>query len=301
MKKGLGLVVIIIMIAFINLQSVSALSSTTTLNCNNTLNYGSTGEQVKILQTMLNEVSNCGLAVDGVFGNLTYNCTKLFQAQNNLAVDGIVGINTCTKLNSKITTPEVVHKRGVVTGNGVNIRKKASLSAKVLKVVPLGSVFTVYSETQNWYKVKINNKKYGYINKAYFKTSAILLDISDQKLYLFKDGVNTLSTKVVTGMKNYHDTPVGSYVLYKYNLQTNTTLRGYNDNGTTYAAHVDYWMPFIPNRGIGFHDATWRGTNEFTQDRYTYDGSHGCVNMLYGDAQYLYNSITNDINVVVRS
>ena len=287
-------------LSFVSLQNVQAES----LKCNVNLRYGSTGEEVKVLQTMLNKVTNCNLAVDGSFGSLTNNCVKTFQAQNSLEVDGIVGINTCSKLNSLVGKTSIVKstgfKKGVVTGDVVNIRKKPSMSGKILKTVELGKVFNIYGESGNWYKIK-SDKNYAYISKDYLKKVAIIVDISEQKLYLYKDGVVDFTTSVVTGMKNRHDTPVGSYVLYKANTATDVTLRGYNDNGTRYASHVDYWMPFVMSRGIGFHDATWREVEEFVADRYTYDGSHGCVNMMYQDAQYLYNNLPESISVVVRN
>ena len=50
-----------------------------TLNCNNYLEYGATGEQVKILQEELNKAINCNLHVDGIFGQKTKQCILKFQ------------------------------------------------------------------------------------------------------------------------------------------------------------------------------------------------------------------------------
>ena len=45
-------------------------------------------------------------------------------------------------------------------------------------------------------------------------------------------------------------------------------------------------MPFVGN-AIGFHDATWQPGfgGSMYMDGY---GSHGCVNLSYGDAEALY-------------
>ena len=51
------------------------------------------------------------------------------------------------------------------------------------------------------------------------------------------------------------------------------------------------------NGGIGFHDATWQ--DYFGGDRYTYAGSHGCINMPYEKAKTLYNNISTGYYVVV--
>ena len=105
-----------------------------------------------------------------------------------------------------------------------------------------------------------------------------------------------MNVPVVTGTKGKTDTPTGNYVLRSYNKQYDTTLRG-----SYGSAHVYYWMPFIGN-SIGFHDAAWRSTSDFNNNStYTYNGSHGCVNMLSYDAQTLYSSLNNDTAVLVRN
>ena len=63
------------------------------------LALGSTGSDVKALQTMLNN-NGYGLKVDGVFGKLTLAAVKDYQSKNGLAVDGVVGPKTLAKLNS---------------------------------------------------------------------------------------------------------------------------------------------------------------------------------------------------------
>lgn len=59
-----------------------------------TLRKGSRGESVKLLQRLLN------LHADGIFGHLTEEAVKTFQAEHSLVVDGIVGPKTWAKLPS---------------------------------------------------------------------------------------------------------------------------------------------------------------------------------------------------------
>ena len=99
------------------------------------------------------------------------------------------------------------------------------------------------------------------------------IDISSQILYVKHGDEILLSTSIVTGMIYSHDTPVGLYEIYS--KETSRYLDGYNDNGTTYHCWVDYWLPFYS--GYGIHDASWR--LEFGEDIYTYNGSHGCINI----------------------
>lgn len=64
----------------------------------NILRKGSTGENVKALQILLNGRDfQCGIA-DGKFGSQTLYAVKKFQAENSLTVDGIVGADTWTML-----------------------------------------------------------------------------------------------------------------------------------------------------------------------------------------------------------
>jgi len=64
----------------------------------NTLKNGSRGTQVKVLQWLLNEGGyDCGTA-DGIFGKKTLAAVKAYQKAEGLAVDGICGKNTWTKI-----------------------------------------------------------------------------------------------------------------------------------------------------------------------------------------------------------
>lgn len=63
----------------------------------NTLKYGSSGSEVKALQTALNR-AGLQVTVDGIFGAQTTTAVKKFQLANGLTVDGIVGPATWDKL-----------------------------------------------------------------------------------------------------------------------------------------------------------------------------------------------------------
>lgn len=63
-----------------------------------TLKNGSRGEEVRILQSKLNEIGKYGLTVDGIFGAKTEKAVKDYQTKNDLSTDGIVGAKTWSKL-----------------------------------------------------------------------------------------------------------------------------------------------------------------------------------------------------------
>lgn len=118
----------------------------------------------------------------------------------------------------------------------------------------------------------------------------IELDITRQMVWMYRNGECILETPCVTGnLKTKHGTPTGIYHLtYK---TTSAILRGRD-----YASYVDYWMPF--NKGIGFHDASWR-KGVFGGEIYKTSGSHGCVNMPLQAAKTLYQNITSDIPIII--
>lgn len=96
----------------------------------------------------------------------------------------------------------------------------------------------------------------------------IEVDMSEQKMYYYMDGVLTIDTPIVTGNTSRRmGTPSG--VNFVYAKQKNRVLRGRD-----YASPVDFWMPVKGN--IGIHDASWRGT--FGGTIYQTNGSHGCIN-----------------------
>lgn len=120
------------------------------------------------------------------------------------------------------------------------------------------------------------------------------LDLSRQRVWMYVDGECVLETPCVTGnVSQGYSTPAGVYYLtYK---TMHATLEGYNYDGSTYSTPVTYWMPF--NGGIGFHDATWRGS--FGGNIYMTNGSHGCVNLPYWAASTLYSYINTSIPIIL--
>lgn len=134
------------------------------------------------------------------------------------------------------------------------------------------------------------------VNQTYRTLGNTYVEINktNQHLFYYKNGKLLLECDVVTGiLKGGHDTPVGLY--YVSQKQRNRVLRGFNDDGSKYAAFVRYWMRF--NGGIGLHDAPWQPY--FGRKRYIYAGSHGCVNMPSKAAEKLYGMIELYTPVVV--
>lgn len=65
-----------------------------------TIKFGDYGVHVVYLQQRLTAKGYGVGAIDGKFGNKTLEAVKAFQAENNLTVDGVVGINTWNALEN---------------------------------------------------------------------------------------------------------------------------------------------------------------------------------------------------------
>lgn len=68
------------------------------------LKVGSSGSQVKTLQTKLNNWGYDAGTVDGIFGSKTQAAVKRFQQKNGLVVDGIVGAKTAAALGMTLSS-----------------------------------------------------------------------------------------------------------------------------------------------------------------------------------------------------
>ena len=119
--------------------------------------------------------------------------------------------------------------------------------------------------------------------------SYVEIDLSSQKLWLYKNGERIISTSFVSGsVAEGHRTPTGIYSIYS--KQTDRYLTGAN-----YRSFVHYWMPFLG--GYGLHDASWRSS--FGGTIYYYDGSHGCVNLPSSAAKTIYNNVSVGTKVIL--
>ncbi len=115
------------------------------------------------------------------------------------------------------------------------------------------------------------------------------VDLSDQYMYYYKNGELIVETDIVSGdIPKGWTTPRGVFAIYgKY---TDQYLYGKD-----YIDFVSYWMPYF--RGYGLHDSDWR--DEWGGDIYTYDGSHGCINMDKDPARIIFENIEIGTPVVV--
>ena len=92
-KKKFFLILTLVLVIFSLIAIIFGISKSYGLS-----KYGSTGEEVKEIQTKLKNWGYYSGEIDGIFGSKTLQAVKDFQSNNGLTVDGIVGEQTLAAL-----------------------------------------------------------------------------------------------------------------------------------------------------------------------------------------------------------
>lgn len=136
------------------------------------------------------------------------------------------------------------------------------------------------------------------VNKDYVE-----IDLNDQKMYFFKDGVKVVETDVITGRYNKGTATVPGFhtILYK---DTDTKLEGEMLDGSSYSVPVKYWMPLKSFGGvvtqIGIHDADYKAEYFGNKEAYkTNFGSNGCINTPGAAAAQIFNGAYAGMPVII--
>ena len=227
--------------------------------------------------------------------NTSQNDTTYHTSQNSTTYSSTSQYTTYKSPVSETTTEEkeepfVEDEAYVCALANLNLRKAPDLSSEVLKVIPKFSKL-IKEKTNGTFDYVSYDGTYGYVSHKYIEKLTnpyVEVDISDQTLWLYEDGDVKLEADVVTGKKGKYDTRLGCHKIY-------SKEKGRYLTGPNYKVWVDFWMPF--NKGEGLHDASWRKT--FNKNDYL-NGSHGCVNMKYADAEEVYNEVSVGTNVLVH-
>lgn len=191
----------------------------------------------------------------------------------------------------KSTTGGTISVRYEKTANGQNKHQMKAVAKTGYefkgwysgsKKIKSSSSITVYNNQSFTYTAKFAKKP---------KKTYILISIKSQKLWYYKNGKLKLTTKVVTGQKGKHDTPKGTYKI-------RGKARSVYLVGPDYRSYVNYWMLIDRRTQIGLHDATWRGS--FGGTIYKRYGSHGCINLPYSKAKYIYKYAPVGTTVIIK-
>lgn len=142
-----------------------------------TIQYGSSGEEVKKLQKELNKYGY-KLDVDGQFGSKTQSAVKDYQKKNNLSVDGIVGNNTWGSLTAKSKTTKATKTQQNKTKTSKTTKTTATKRPTYKKS---DSVKKAEKKLNNWEK----NAPDEYDSKYSAEIDGILNDILNRERFTY--------------------------------------------------------------------------------------------------------------------
>lgn len=242
------------------------------------------------------ENADAFINIDAVYeiGGYTYEIPKEeLTKMAYVSADGTVKISRdnvrlyVEELDTKLSTVDtdrkfVTHDNKTILVHGKNYGWRIDVEAETEEL------YAALSEKKSFEK-EMNCSRHGYVYNETndIGSTYVEIDLTNQHAYFYQDGKMKWDSDCVSGQIPGHKTPGGLYGLtYK---EKNATLVGED-----YETPVAYWMPF--NGGIGLHDASWRG--KFGGEIYTYNGSHGCVNLPQSKAGELYDYLEAGLPVV---
>lgn len=181
--------------------------------------------------------------------------------------------------------------RGMIEVSGGNYGYKIDQKAEINQILEELAAHAVVTREPNYTSREVTEEASG-LGSTYIE-----MDLSAQHLWYYIDGNLYVESDFVSGTYTVpgRRTPPGIFLLsYK---QKNAVLRGAKkEDGTyEYESPVSYWMPF--NRGIGMHDATWRGS--FGGSIYKYSGSHGCINLPLEKAKTIFAKVDRETPIIL--
>lgn len=203
-------------------------------------------------------------------------------------VNAVAVKNYVSKMNERHGIPIRVGK--FMTTNGYEVDFEATYGGQTIKETDLANDITycIRNGVSGTRAVEYNPKPASDVLP--FGGSYIEVDMDSQHIWVYKDGVQVVSSPIVSGsVKDSNMTPTGVYSIRKKAVDTYLV-------GPTWRDWVYFWMPFFG--GYGLHDATeWR--TEYGGDIYIQNGSHGCINMPYEAARDTYDNISVGTKVVL--
>lgn len=120
----------------------------------------------------------------------------------------------------------------------------------------------------------------------------LIIEVDKKRQHVWaytKAGRDVMDSDCVTGKKGVHDTPKGIFYISQVS-------KDYTMKGDGYTSFCRRFMR-ITNTGVALHDAPWR--SRFGGSIYTYNGSHGCINLPSAFALKLADKVRVDNTMVI--
>jgi lipoprotein-anchoring transpeptidase ErfK/SrfK len=123
------------------------------------------------------------------------------------------------------------------------------------------------------------------------KIKQIVIDLSEQKLFIYENEEKTGEFLVSTGRPGMQ-TPTGEFQVYEKRDRAWSKMAG---------LWMPYWMLIEPNKGIGIHEVPeWPGGYKEGADHLGTPVSHGCIRLGVGAAAIVYNWVEIGTKVIIQ-
>jgi lipoprotein-anchoring transpeptidase ErfK/SrfK len=122
--------------------------------------------------------------------------------------------------------------------------------------------------------------------------AAIVVDLSDQKLYVYNPNQELVRTVLVSTGKSSTPTPMGSSQVYSKHRSVTMRGRGY------VAPNVPYTMCITENGMICMHGAPWQ---EAAGEAFGVPRSHGCIRIPSPHARWLFENTPMGTPVTIQA
>ena len=185
--------------------------------------------------------------------------------------------------NLSVTYDTVGTTRRFIDAHGVeNVVEGGAWGWEISEKAEIWEIYDAF-----WYHTGLTRKpiyaqeavEYVQPGEADWGKTYIEIDLTEQHMFYFVDGENVFEADVVTGAPwGGRATPQGVYSVLNKMSPAKLVGEIQASGKPEYETWVTYWLPFTW-AGHGMHDANWQPW--FGGDLYTYNGSHGCVNMYY--------------------
>ncbi len=144
-------------------------------------------------------------------------------------------------------------------------------------------------------KTETNVVQAAEVKKGYF----VRVDISEQKVYVFKDGKLIKSMVCSTGIpgKKDSETPVGSF-----SIDDNGKKRGEWFYSSEYKEGAKYFVGFIGTTFL-FHSVPMDKNGNIIKeeaDKLGTPASHGCIRLSLDDAKWFYTNIPSNTKLIIQ-
>ena len=237
------------------------------------------GEELEVVAKLDNGwylvKSNCQLGY--VYGNYIESLTE--RAKNQYPDLGLTSV-----------TPQMV----IYLNNDHSLKSGMTEDSKEISQLEKYETLRVISEYDDWYFAMTNDYNFGFINKedtTPLRNNFKIIDLSEQRLWLYRNSKLYYTTPVTTGKKN-HETHICLGQVTKMSQKVYLAGADYGP------VPVDFWIEYNDWQE-GIHDASWRYVYGKEVDYKLY-GSHGCTNTPPKIMKKVYDSTSIGDTVIVH-